>query len=113
MPKGILSRFIVIAHNLIEQQEWVWLNGVILAQEGARAEVIQDEYGREIQVRVTGTFRRDLLAFIRTELGQIHASFGERLKYEEWVPCNCPGCQKSKTPENYTFERLKKFVSDK
>jgi internalin A len=43
MPKGILTRFIVEMHKLIDG-DLVWKEGVILKDENARAEVIETYY---------------------------------------------------------------------
>jgi internalin A len=108
MPKGILTRFIVETHSLIESQALVWRSGVVLSREQARAEVI--EYYRyhkgEIWVRVSGKRQKELLTIVRHELQKIHDSYENRLKYSELVPCNCSTCKGSATPYFYRLADL-------
>ncbi|HJW28451.1 MAG TPA: COR domain-containing protein, partial [Saprospiraceae bacterium] len=76
MPKGILTRFIVAMHFCIaEQRQCVWKSGVVLERDDTRAEIIEDYDRREIQIRVAGRHKRDLLTVILHELDRIHDSF--------------------------------------
>ncbi|MBG1242272.1 leucine-rich repeat domain-containing protein [Nostoc sp. NZL] len=108
MPKGILTRFIVEMHSLIEQQTLVWKTGVVLNKYQSRAEVIEQYNKREIKVRVAGNRKKELLAVITNELDKIHDSY-ERLKYQTLVPCNCESCNDSQTPHFYRRDVLYKF----
>jgi internalin A len=110
MPKGILTRFIVELHHLVENQTLVWKNGVILSNDRARAEII--EYYRsssgEIRIRVSGNGRKDLLNIIHYEFEKIHRSY-ERLKYNILIPCNCDRCSTDK-PHKYTLTELHRYL---
>jgi internalin A len=112
MPKGILTRFIVEMHRWIEAQTCVWKTGVVLNKENARVEVIElyRYHKGEIQIRVSGKRKRDLLTTVRHELDKIHASYENRLKYSTKVPCNCTACKDSQTPYFFTLERLHEFL---
>ncbi|MGK7957142.1 MAG: COR domain-containing protein, partial [Crocosphaera sp.] len=114
MPKGILTRFIVETHSMIENETCVWKEGVVLNRDGARAEIIERyRYHKgEIRIRVSGNRKRDLLTTVRHELGKIHNSY-ERLKYETKVPCNCSKCKGSQSPHFYPWNMLNKFIDDK
>ena len=114
MPKGILTRFIVETHSMIENETCVWKEGVILFKDGARAEIIERyNYNKgEIRIRVSGQRKRDLLTTVRHELGKIHDSY-ERLKYKTLVPCNCSKCKGSQSPHFYPWNVLNKFIDDK
>ncbi|MEO1765218.1 MAG: COR domain-containing protein, partial [Cyanobacteria bacterium J06629_18] len=107
MPKGIITRFIVETHDLIEQQQLVWRNGVVLNKDETRAEVIENYNQREIKVRVSGSQKKVLLAVVNRELEKIHRSF-ERLEYQTLVPCNCEKCAGSENPNTYPLELLYK-----
>ena len=111
MPKGILTRFIVEMHHLIEEHTLVWKTGVVLTKEGARAEVTERyRYHKgEIRIRVSGHRQRDLLTTVRHELDKIHNNY-ERLKYNTLVPCNCNTCKGSQAPYFYPLERLYSFL---
>ncbi|MBN3910255.1 MAG: leucine-rich repeat domain-containing protein [Nostoc sp. NMS1] len=108
MPKGILTRFIVEMHSLIEQQTLVWKTGVVLSEGQTRAKVIENYNQREIKVRVAGNRKKDLLIRITHELDKIHNSY-ERLRYQTLVPCNCENCKASQTPYFHRRDVLYKF----
>ena len=114
MPKGILTRFIVETHPIIENETCVWKTGVVLNKDGARAEIIERyRYHKgEIRIRVSGNRKRDLLTTVRYELDKIHKSY-ERLKYKTLVPCNCSECKGSQSPHLYPWDVLNKFIDDK
>jgi internalin A len=109
MPKGIVTRFIVALNHLIEDQSLVWKSGVVLAREGARAEVIEDYARRQITVRVGGADKRGLLAIADDQLERIHASF-PRLRYDKYLPCNCEVCRTREEPFAYPLSELKDFA---
>ena len=112
MPKGILTRFIVEMHCWIEKETQVWKDGVVLNKDDSRAEVIELYHRKEIQIRVCGDRKRDLLTTIRHELDKIHNSY-ESLKYKTMVPCNCSICKGNQKPHFYPLERLYQFQKDK
>lgn len=105
MPKGLIAPFIVGMYRLIaHDQRFVWKNGVILHDGNAYAEVIESDYNREIQIRVTGFSKRSLLDRIRQKFWEIHASFDDRLNYEELIPCNCSQCKVSPIEMRETYD---------
>ncbi|MEA5535423.1 COR domain-containing protein [Crocosphaera sp. XPORK-15E] len=114
MPKGIITRFIVETHAIIENETCVWKTGVVLNKDGARAEIIElyRYHKGEIRIRVTGNRKRDLLTTVRHELDKIHKSY-ERLEYKTLVPCNCSKCKGSQSPDFYLWNILNKYIDDK
>jgi internalin A len=119
MPKGMLTRFIVEMHKLIDS-DLVWKEGVILKGENARAEVIEAYYKNEIRIRITGKLKKPLLENIRHEFRKIHESYNKpeeppekhRLRYQEFIPCNCSVCKGSQTPFSYSLDSLNKRLKD-
>jgi internalin A len=107
MPKGMLTRFIVEMHRLIDH-DLVWKEGVILTQENARAEVIEAYYKKEIRIRISGQLKKPLLEAIRHEFRKIHDSY-EKLRYQEFIPCNCSTCKGSQTPHAYALRKLYEY----
>ncbi|MGK7896403.1 MAG: COR domain-containing protein [Xenococcus sp. (in: cyanobacteria)] len=105
MPKGIISRFIVVMHEYIEQQKYVWKTGVILNKDNTRAEVIEYHSKREIRIRVVGNNKRNFLTIISHEIDKINDSY-KRLKYQKLIPCNCETCKNSQNPFSYDFNKL-------
>ncbi len=121
MPKGIITRFIVEMHLLIYRPQSdlpmgrgdiVWRDGVILADNYAKAEVIENYHQREIRIRVSGNHKKSLLDRIRHELWKIHATYDDRLKYQEFIPCNCSECKGSQDPHLYDFEKLRRRLAN-
>ncbi|MDQ2100056.1 MAG: leucine-rich repeat domain-containing protein, partial [Tychonema bourrellyi B0820] len=121
MPKGIITRFIVEMHLLIYRPQSdlpkgkgdiVWRDGVILADNYAKAEVIENYHQREIRIRVSGNQKKSLLDRIRHELWKIHATYDDRLKYQELIPCNCERCQGRQDPHLYDFEDLRRRLAN-
>lgn len=107
MPKGLLSRFIVVMQaHIAGGGQWVWRTGVVLAKDGARAEVEEFYHRREIRIRVTGKNCKELLTIISYELDKLHAPF-HRLKFDKLVPCNCATCRAADEPYFYRLDILK------
>jgi internalin A len=73
LPEGLLPRFIVRTHGLIED-EHRWRTGVILRFEEGRALVKADVVDKKVFVHVTGKAeaRRRLLGIIRSDFERIH-----------------------------------------
>ena len=59
----------------IDQQKYVWRSGVILDKDQTKAEVIEYYGKREIKIRVSGKYKRDLLNTVTYELDKIHDSY--------------------------------------
>jgi len=112
MPKGMLTRFIVATHPLIEEQKLVWKSGGVLKKEGARAEIIEYYGKREIHIRVSGMNRKELLTVVMYEFEKIHGVYS-RLKYDTLIPCNCAACKGNADPHFYKYQVLRKFMADR
>jgi internalin A len=110
MPKGMLTRFTVEMHRLIDS-DLVWKEGVILTDSNARATVIETYSKNEIRVRVSGFPKKDLLTRIRHEFDKIHDSY-EKLRYQELIPCNCPTCKGSQNPHAYVLKKLQERLEN-
>jgi Leucine-rich repeat (LRR) protein/GTPase SAR1 family protein len=106
MPKGIITQFIVAMHELINEQKCVWKSGVVLSKDQTKAEVIEYYGKREIKIRVSGRYKRDLMTIVTHELDKIHDSY-KRLKYNKLIPCNCIICKDSQEPHFYKLENLR------
>ncbi|MCX7096785.1 MAG: leucine-rich repeat domain-containing protein [Methylococcales bacterium] len=106
MPKGILSQFIVEMHeHIAHDYQWVWKSGVILEKDNAQAEIIEYYGKREIQIRVHGNNKKELLNIVSYELDKINSSY-ERLrdKCNKLIPCNCETCSGSEEPYFLTMK---------
>nr|WP_300501973.1 COR domain-containing protein [Crocosphaera sp.] len=109
MPKGILSRFIVEMNPYIDEPN-VWRSGVILNKDNTKAEVIENYYDREIQIRLRGNNKRGLLEVITSELDKIHISY-HNLKVDKLIPCNCNTCITIQNPYFHRLENLRNLLS--
>ncbi|MGK7893497.1 MAG: COR domain-containing protein [Xenococcus sp. (in: cyanobacteria)] len=112
MPKGIITRFIVIMHQYIDQQKYVWKTGVILNKDNTKAEVIEYYGKREIRIRVVGQNKRNFLTIVTHEIDKINESYN-RLKYQKLIPCNCETCKNSQNPYAYKFKKLLERIANK
>ena len=110
MPKGIIARFIVAIHSLIEKEQLVWRSGVVLHKDETRAEVIEDYDRRKISIKVSGKNKKHLMNILIYELDKIHDSY-HRLKYDKSIPCNCELCQTSLNPNFYELENLRERLN--
>jgi internalin A len=119
MPKGMLTRFAVEMHRLIDCN-LIWKDGAIFADNNARAEVIEVYYKKEIRIRISGEFKKSLLEKIRHEFENIHASYNKpeeppenhRLRYQEFIPCNCLICNGAQSPHSYALKSLEERIKN-
>lgn len=109
MPKGILSRFIVLTHQMIKNGI-VWKSGVLLASENTEAEVKQNLRTRKISIRIHGSKSKELLYYIRENLRIVHNKF-PGLKYRECIPCPCEECSLAKEPEYFTLDYIERAIN--
>jgi internalin A len=112
MPKGIITRFSVEMHRLIDG-DLIWKDGVILTHNNAHAEIIENHYHKEIRIRIFGRIKKNLLESIRYEFSKIHDSYGDRLRYQEFIPCNCSVCKGSQNPHFYPLKRLEERLKNR
>lgn len=110
MPAGILTRFIVICHHMINNNLF-WKDGAILSYEGAEALVISDLLNRKLKIYVSGNNRLQLLSIVREKISYIHTSLNNP-PFEEFIPCNCNSCKRSKTPFYFDYKLLKKCLDN-
>lgn len=80
---GLLHRFMVKKHELIQNQQ-IWYSGVVLANKDNQALIKADFNKKKILIKVKGKeeTRKDFLYLIRMEFESIH---GEESKPEEFV----------------------------
>jgi len=107
MPKGLLYRLIVRLHrHIAQQQSAVWNSGVVLEREDVRADVVESLNRRQISIRAMGLRAKELVTIINEEVEKLHATYGDRLKVEVKVPCNCRLCKEITTPNFYDKKDL-------
>ncbi len=102
----IMTRFIVNSHDLIENHDFVWRNGVVLSKGEQRAEIMSDENRQRIKIRISGDFKYNLLITIMDTFDKIHKDY-PKMKIEIKVPCNCNHCKISLEPTFYDLQYLR------
>ncbi|MCE9559994.1 MAG: leucine-rich repeat domain-containing protein [Armatimonadetes bacterium] len=92
LPEGLLPRFITRTYPLSDDQPR-WLNGVILADDHARALVRADPAERLVTIAVIGPAdaRQGLAAVVRAELKRIHTDIKGLDPAEEMELADQPG----------------------
>ncbi len=100
LPAAVISRIMVRLHHHTWQpngQPVRWRNGLGVARDGCRALFVADPEAARLTIALDGPapHRRHLLAVIRAELDEIHASFA-KLEPKEWVPI--PGHHQAAIP---------------
>lgn len=103
MPAGIMTRFIVRTHDLINA-ELYWKDGVTLERENTEALIIKSD-SRVIELWIRGADKTGLLGIIRREIDHMHSSFSN-LQVREMVPCICSTCAGLLEPHFYSYDTL-------
>lgn len=109
MPAGIIPRFIVINHHLIEDN-YYWKNGMILKREGNRGLIISDPFQRKIQIWICGSNKKELLSIVREKIDYIHKTLNEP-NVKEMVKCICSECIDTRSPYFYDYGTLRSFYT--
>ena len=113
MPEGIITRLIVRLNDRIAKTngcDLVWRKGMVLEQNGCRAQV-QGEENREglkvIDIAITGKLseRKYLLRTIRDEVEKLHHKWFRNINVEQMIPCNCHYCANPANNNPKYFER--------
>lgn len=100
LPAGIMTRFIVAAHEKLEILDGVrqcWKKGAYLRHGSAYAliQLFDTPPDRHVLIRVSGPdsrLRQELLTFIRIELEKVNALFN-KINISQKIPCICKcGC---------------------
>ncbi len=106
MPKGLTSRFIVRTQRYIKDELKMWRTGVVLNRQDTRAEVVEAYGTNTIKIRVEGLHQKEFITIITEELDRLNETFGEELRVEKMVPCNCRICKDNNEPYFYKFANL-------
>jgi len=104
MPAGIITRFIVRTHDIIESEIY-WKNGVVLQRESTEALVLSEQLNRKISIWVRGENRKDLLAIIRREIDYIHETLNKPA-VKQMIPCICRECKQNPEPYFHDYYDL-------
>ncbi len=103
MPAGVMTRFIVITHDLIQENQY-WKDGMVLSWENTQALVIKT-HPRRIEVWITGPERKMLLGTIRRHFEYINKPF-HNLEVRELLPCVCRECAAKEEGHFFTYDEI-------
>jgi len=105
IPAGVMTRFIVVIHDLIKKNLY-WKDGVVLRWEQTEAVVIKTG-PRLVEMWVRGNDRKTLLGIVRRQMAHIHSPFSN-LEVNEMVPCICTECAENDDPYFHPYKNLLK-----
>ena len=109
MPDGIMTRAIARLSNFIKAP-YVWRSGVtlewVVGEESTVAEMVENQYVRQIVIKISGCESQRRLYEIRKVLHDIHKGF-KGLRFGEKLACNCADCIKSNNPTLFQLNELK------
>lgn len=112
MPRGLLSRFIVQMHHYIKSPDLIWKEGVILDRLGSLAKVTEDYDQGIMQIQISGSKAKALLAILSDEFDRLHASYPQDLKVQKMIPCNCATCEAAAAPQLYDYQKLQSYLEN-
>jgi len=104
MPAGVLTRFIVLAHHLIDSNLY-WKSGCILRLNGSSALIEVEHYDSRINIWITGNSKENLLSVIRYHIDYIHQNL-KPTTAEEMIPCNCAYCESMEQPHFWDYREV-------
>lgn len=113
MPKGIIARFMVRLYSFLDKDMY-WREGVLMhyPDHDAKALVIQNNIEERIYIYTIGGDRKAFLHIIRQQINSIHHGFGEKLKVNEKIPCNCSRCKNNYDTHFFEYKELRDYQKD-
>jgi internalin A len=125
LPHGMFSRLIVRLHEKNDCEK-KWKTGVRLTDkinnENVHAEVQQfidpNSSQKVIDIKINGSKNacKDLLTFIRNEMGILHRDF-KNINFQQIVGCNCETCASlvalGEQPSFYDFKKLQTKIANR
>ena len=110
LPKGLISRLMVRMHRFVLRPDLCWAAGALFERGDTQLLAsLASPSGQEIELRARGPEAKALRDVIASDLDALNATFeGLRGKVRKLVPCICPQCRQSTTPERYEEHLLLK-----
>lgn len=108
MPAGIITRFTVRQHEIIEGNKY-WKNGVCIFWDNTKGLIVCDPFAKNISIKIEGSNPKGLLAVIRKDIESIHSTLNNP-KYEERIPCICDICSKSAKSTFHSYSKVNRFI---
>ena len=110
LPKGLVSRLMVRMHRFVLRPDLSWAGGAFFERGDTQLLAsLASPSGQEIELRARGPECKALRDVIASDLDALNATFeGLRGKVRKLVPCICPQCRQSTSPECYEEQLLLK-----
>ncbi|MCS5694427.1 leucine-rich repeat domain-containing protein, partial [Cyanobium sp. FGCU-6] len=110
LPKGLISRLMVRMHRFVLRPDLCWAAGALFERGDTQLlATLASPSGQEIELRARGPECKPLRDVIASDLDALNATFeGLQGKLRKLVPCLCPQCRQSTTPERYEEQLLLK-----
>jgi internalin A len=112
MPRGIVNQLSAELSRQIKSDSDVWNNAVNFGLNGSEAQVEEDYFKRNLYIKANGQDARGLVVLIMESIENILEDY-KGVKPTKNVPCNCPTCQKSETPELFSYSKLIEWSNTK
>jgi hypothetical protein len=94
-------------HRFVQRPEMAWTTGVLFERVKTQVLVEATARGNEIVLRARGPESKALLSVVASDLDALNTKFpGLVEKLQKWVPCVCPQCGASSSPELFKQKRL-------
>lgn len=110
LPEGLISRLMVRMHRFVRRPDLCWAAGALFERGDTQLLAsLASPSGQEIELRARGPEAKALRDVIASDLDALNGTFeGLRGKVRKLVPCICPQCRQSTTPERYEEQLLLK-----
>jgi hypothetical protein len=110
LPQDMIIRLIVRMHRFVLRPDLCWAAGALFERGDTQLlAALVSPSGQEIELRARGPEAKALRDVIASDLDALNATFeGLRGKVRKLVPCICPQCRQSTTPDRYEEHLLLK-----
>ncbi|HMS12694.1 MAG TPA: COR domain-containing protein, partial [Microthrixaceae bacterium] len=119
LPKGIISRLIVRAHDYLPDPASAWASGAVLRDGEKDGETLVSVSiggtGTDIELRARGPRSGDLLAAVAGHLDRLNHTYGALVDgghVHALVPCTCDTCRNATSRTMFDHRKLVKRRND-
>ncbi|MFN3851055.1 MAG: COR domain-containing protein [Spirosomataceae bacterium] len=112
MPRGIVNQVSAELSKMILTDESVWNNAVILKNDDAQAQIIEEYHYRKIHIKAKGRNASGIVAIIKNSIEGIINEYRGVIPIIK-VPCNCNDCNYSPNPTLFDYNQLITLLIEK
>lgn len=109
LPKGIISRLIVRAHEYLPDPAFAWASGAVLQDAETFVSVSIGGTGSDIELRARGPRAGDVLAVVAGHLDRLNHTYGALVDgghVHVLVPCTCDTCRNATSRTMFDHRKL-------